>query len=354
MNRTAKDVDGIHCVDLAKNKFQVNVYAAKGTRLRQRGLSRGEFAAFCDKAPEGTRSIVVMEACGSSHYWSRRLQRSGWRTKRVPPQFVARQRIGNKNDPNDADALFVVHGDARVRPVPTKTLQQQDLAAHHRVRDLLVRQRTQQINQARGLLAERGCVAARGEAGFTQLLARIRAQPGEEITPWFDDLLALIVEQIRGLDRQIDAIQARLQRALDGAPVAQSLDRIFGIGVITATAFEAEFGGNVDRFADARQFAGSLGTTPSEHSSGERHRLGPITKRGNRYLRKLLVQCAQAVVNHAYRREDALCQFARRLLERHKPRNQVVVAVSNRLARIIYAIIKHRGEYRPDAGLTPV
>lgn len=351
MNSNANEANRTYCIDLAKNKFQMNVYASNGVKIRQRRFTRAKFDEFFRQRP-AAGSLVVMEACASSHYWSRRLQCHGWPTKLVPPQFVAKQRIGNKTDDNDADGIYAVHRDPRVRPVPTKTLAQQDLAAHHRLRELLIRQRTQYVNQARGLLAERGCVAARGHAGFAELLTCIRQIPSEEITPVFAELIELSVTQIQGVGQQIAAIEARLQGALDSSPVAQNIDTIFGVGALTATAFDAEFSHDVSRFADARQFAGSLGIAPSEHSSGQTRRLGPITKRGNRYLRKLLVQCAQSVVMAAHRRDDALCLFAQRLIERGKPRNQVVVAVANRLARIIYAVIKHRCEYRPHAGLT--
>jgi transposase len=217
----------------------------------------------------------------------------------------------------------------------------------HRVRELLVSQRTQYINQARGLLAERGYVAARRDAGFTELLARLAEQPTQELTPSLAGLIGLIVQQIRQLDAQIKQIERQLQAVLAASPVAQRVDGVFAVGFITATAFAGEYGACLERFADARQFAASLGITPSEHSSGEKRRLGAITKRGNAYLRRLLVQCAQVVLLNCERRDDALCLLARRLLAQRKRRSAVVVAVANRLARIIYAVIKHGEEYRP-------
>lgn len=347
MNITAIATQRVYCVDLAKNKFQVHVFSPTAERAQQRTLSRAKFDEFF-RDPAKAGGLVVMEACASGHHWSRRLQRRGFRTKLVPAQFVAKQRHGNKTDGNDADAIFAVHRDPRVRPVPVKTLEQQDLCAEHRVRELLVHQRTQYINQARGLLAERGCIAARGHGGFAELLDRVAHHPSEEVTPQLADLIRLIAEQIRGVNAQIDVIQAHLKRALAGSASAQRIDRIFGIACITATAFAGEYGSGVDRFADARQFAAGIGITPSEHSSGEKRRLGRITKRGNPYLRKLLVQCAQSVLTASARRDDAICVFARRLLAQHKPRNTVIVAIANRLARIIYAVIKHQTDYHPS------
>lgn len=346
MNRTANRSDRTYCVDLAKNVIQVHGFSAQGECLERQRLTRSKFDA-CFAGAGRAGGLVVMEACASSHFWSRRLQSRGYRTKLVPPQFVAKQRLGNKNDGNDADAIFAVHRDARVRPVPVKSLAQQDLCAQHRVRELLVRQRTQCINQARGLLAERGCVAARGEGGFADLLERVAGHASEELTPTLVQLVGLLAAQLRALNARIAELDAQLEVALAQSPAAQRLDRIFSVGTITATAFVGEFGEDVSRFANARQFAAGVGITPSEHSSGDTRRLGTITKRGNPYLRRLLVQCAQTVVRHAAKRDDAICLFARRLLKKHKRRNTVVVAVANRLARIIYAVTRDQAPYHP-------
>jgi len=353
MNRSANLSEQIYCVDLAKNKFQVHAFSPGGECLQRLTLSRGKFDAFFKNAAHAG-AWVVMEACASGHYWSRCFQARGYRTKLVPAQFVARQRIGNKTDGNDADAIFAVHRDPRVRPVPVKSPEQQDLCALHRVRELLVRQRTQYINQARGLLAERGCVAARGEGGMAHLLAQIARSTSADITPPLAELIQLLAAQIHALNAQIGGLETRLQDALAHSAVAQRVDSIFGVGTLTATAFAAEYDANLARFADARQFAASLGVTPSEDSSGERRRLGAITRRGNPYLRKLLVQCAQVILMHAATRQDALCVFARRLMERHKRRHTVIVALANRLARIIYAVIKHDTDYHPHGRAQPV
>lgn len=350
MNRTANFADRVYCVDLAKNKFQLHTFSPGGERIAARTYARSKFDAFfADPAKAG--ALVVMEACASSQYWARRLASRGYRIKLVPPQFVAKQRHGNKTDGNDADAIFAVHRDPRVRPVPVKTLEQQDLCAMHRARELLMKHRTAHINQIRGLLAERGCIAAKGEAGFSDLLARILSQPPAEVTAGLVDTVMLLAEQIRAVEANIDLLDARLKVVRAHSPAAQRLDGIFGVGPVTATAFVGEYGHSVERFADARQFAANIGITPSEHSSGEKRRLGAITKRGNPYLRKLLVQCGQSVVNAAGRRDDAICRFAQRLLAQGKRRNTVIIAVANRLARIIYALFKHQTDYRPNPGL---
>lgn len=346
MNLIPTQTDRVYCVDLAKNKFQVNSYSSTGQTLQRATLSRTRFAAFFSD-PKRLRGTVVMEACASSCFWARRLQQGGYQVKLVPAQFVAKLRIGNKTDGNDADAIFATHRHPQVRPVPIKTLEQQDLCAQHRLRELLVCQRTQCINQARSLLAERGCVAARGDKGFAELLRNVSADSSDQLTEPLRVLVRQLADQIKFIEVQIDRIEARLVAIASSSPVAQLVDSVFGVGAITSTAFAGEYGFNLQRFADSRQFAASIGITPREDSSGETRRLGRITKRGNPYLRKLLVQCAQVVLMHCQRRDDAICQLARRLL-RTRPRNTVVIAIANRLARTIYAVIKHRQPYRPQ------
>ncbi len=346
MNRNPTQANLVYCVDLAKNKFQCHSFSSSGQVLQRATLTRARFDAyFAD--PKRPRGTVVMEACASSHYWARRLEALGYQVKLVPAQFVAKQRIGNKTDGNDADAIYAVHCDPRVRPVPVKSLEQQDLCAEHRVRELLVSQRTQLINQARGLLAERGCVAPRGEKAFDELLRNLCVRDGSQVTEPLLVLVRQIADQIGSIDAQVDQIERRLGLIAVTSPVAQLVDSIFAVGTVTSTAFAGEYGLNVDRFADSRQFAASIGVTPKENSSGETRRLGSITKRGNPYLRKLLVQCAQVVLMYCQRRDDAICLLARRLLLT-RPRNTVVIAIANRLARTIYAVIKHREPYRPQ------
>lgn len=344
MNAIAPAIDRVYCVDLAKDKIQVNLYSARGSRLKQMTFSRSKFDAyFTPQRSAGAR--VVMEACASSHHWGRVLAARGYQVKLVPPQFVAKQRIGNKNDGNDADAIFRVDGDSRIRAVPVKTLSQQDLAAAHRLREQWVGQRTACVNQLRGLLAERGCVAARGHGGVKQLLACLEAPPGGEITPELISLLDELRTQLADLDARIDRIDRHLKQVARQYRVARQVDSIHGIGPVIATAVEAKYGGDVSRYADARQFAASIGVTTKEHSSGQTRRLAGITKQGDPYLRRLLVQGAQSVVRHCARRDDPISRLARDLLQR-RPRNVVVVAIANRLARIIYSVIKHDTPYR--------
>lgn len=340
-----------YCVDLAKYKFQVHSFSARGEVLQRRTLTRAKFDELFSN-PKTTRGLVVMEACSSSQYWARRFVRLGFEARLLPAQFVAKHRIGNKNDGNDADAVWAAHQDARVKSVPVKTVEQQDACAWHRLRERLIGERTQCVNQIRGLLAERGQVAAKGGSGLAALVASTH-ELSDEVTPVLARMIGMIQEQIEHLDRQLDAIEAELHATVKRDPVARRVMTIHGLGVITSTAMAAETGGRVERFADARQFAASIGITPKENSTGETWRLGPITKRGNPYLRRLLVQCAQSVVQACRSRPDAISKFARRLLDdKQKRHNTVVVAVANHLARIVYAVIKHGEDYRPEGRAT--
>ncbi len=348
MNRAAQRPslsDTVYAVDLAKNVFEVHTFGPHGVCRKVDRLSRKKFVAKFTN-PHTERGVVVMEACASSHHWGRQLSNYGYRTQLVPPQFVAQRRVGNKNDGNDADAIYAVYRDPRIRPVPVKTLAQKDLAALHRTRELLVTQRTQAINQIRGLLAERGVVERAGTGGFQALMKRINQEDLPEVTASLQHQVALIHAHVGEIDAHLKVLECALDSAYQGSVVAQQVHTIFGVGLITATACAAEYGGGVGRFHDSREFAANMGTTPREHSSGEKHHRGAITKRGNSYLRKLLVQCANIILNYRNRHEDPLCQLARRLLEAGKHRSVVVVAIANRLARTIYAVIKHGDAYR--------
>lgn len=288
MNRTAQRPllsNTVYAVDLAKNVFEVHTFGPHGVCRKVDRLSRKKFVAKFTN-PHTERGVVVMEACASSHHWGRQLSSRGYWTQLVPPQFVAQRRVGNKNDGNDADTIYAVYRDPRIRSVPVKTLAQQDLAALHRTRELLVTQRTQSINQIRGLLAERGVVERAGTGGFQALMKRINQEDLPEVSACLQHQVALIHAHVGEIDAHLKALESELHSAYQGSVVAQQVHTIFGVGLITATACAAEYGGGVNRFHDGREFAANIGITPREHSSGEKHRRGAITKRGNCYLRK--------------------------------------------------------------------
>lgn len=305
----------------------------------------------------------VMEACGGAYHWGRLLLAQGDDTKLVPPQFVAKQRIGNKNDSNDAAAIFAVHLDGRVHPVPVKTSAQQGQLAVHAARQQLVKSRTAMSNHLRSLLAEQGHVTAKGAASlrtlvneFTEIDTAIQLDRSVQV------VMVSLTAILETLEQQIALLDHQIKQQVDASPQAKRLLQAPGIGPITASAVVAEYGESVRRFADARQFAASLGMAPGEHSSGGKTRLSAITKRGNVYLRKLLVQGAHNVLNSACPKPnskrtlqqqlapetvkgDDLHVFARNLRAR-KPRHVVVMAIANRMARMVYAMLKSNLVYR--------
>lgn len=347
MNATAESSrvqTPVYCIDLANTVFQVHRFTTHGRRLARQRLNRAKFKAFVAD-PHRVRGIVVMEACGGSNHWGRLFQAQGDTVKLVPPQFVAKRRHGNKTDGNDADTIFAVHQDVRVRPVPVKTLAQQDTLARHRLRDLLRRQRNQLICHLRSVLQERGHIERKGDGGLAALVRRLGAGELDGVSPDVTRQLLEVWEQIDGLTKQLAAIDKALEVQGRQDPAARRLTTIFGIGPVTATAVVATHGDKAGRYASAAQFAASMGTTPLEDSSGERRRLGSITRRGDAYLRWLLCQCSQSVIQHADRRDDAVSRLVLRLKAAGKHHNTIVVAVANRLARIIYAMLRDGAEY---------
>jgi transposase len=337
------------CVDLAKDKFQVHQFDRGGACVDARAMTRKQFMGLFVEPPKHA-CVAVMEACGGSHYWGRYLIERGFEAKLVPAQFVAKLRVGNKNDGNDADAIFAAHKNLRVKPVPVKSVEQQDQSGWHSVRKRLMTEKVACINQARGLMAERGVVVDKGDAGFRELMQALHQEPNAETSLSMLQILEMIRLQLQNIERDIDEVEVKLKAFLKASPVAKQIDSVLGIGLITATAVAADTGGCVDRFASGREFAASIGATPKEHSSGEKQHMGGITKRGKSYLRCLLTQGAQSIVNAAFRRDDAICLVARRMFEKGKHRNTVVSAVVNRMARIIWAVIKYGENYRPQGG----
>ena len=352
----------VYCVDLAKEYFHVNCYSASGELLSSSGLRRAQFHKLVAD-PQRARAMWVMEACGGAHQWGRQLMAQGDHVKLVPPQFVAKQRVGNKNDSNDAEAIFAVHLDTRVHPVPIKSEGQQGQLAVHAARQQLVKSRTAMSNHLRSVLTEHGHVTSKGAASLHALVDQVSTI--EVAAQWDRNVQAVIVSlraMLKTLEEQIEILDQQIKQQVAASPQAKRLMEAPGIGPITASAVAAEHAGGVQRFADARQFAASIGLTPGEHSSGGKTRLGAVTKRGNAYLRKLLVQGAHNLVTSACpklnskraiqqqlepetAKRDDLHVFARNLRAR-KPRHVVVIAVANRMARMLYAMLKSGCGYR--------
>jgi transposase len=291
-------------------------------------------------------STVLMEACGSAHYWGRRLEELGHEVRLLPPHHVRRYRLGNKTDRADADALLEAGRNERIIAVPVKTVGQQTLTALHRLRSGWIATRTARVNAIRGLLGELGVVIRQGRRHVVPAVAEVLGR-GEIPEPLQGMILATL-EEIGRLEENIVQVEARLKAMAQELAGAQRLLSVPGIGLITATAMLG-FVGSPSRFASGRRYASFLGLVPREFSSGHTRRLGGISKRGDSYLRTLLIHGARAVLVAAKRSKknrDRLRSWALEI-ERRRGHNRAATALANKLARIAWAVWSRSTPYEP-------
>lgn len=333
-------------LDTAKNVFQVHGVNATGEVTVRRRLRRSEVLKFFAKL---SPCLVGMEACAGSHYWAREIGTLGHAVRLMPPARVkAYVKPGAKNDDTDAAAC----GEAVTRPsmrfVPVKTPEQQAALMQHRARQLLVSQRTQLGNAIRGHLAEFGLVGAKGDAGFAALLALLENTEETRLPEMIRPILAPLVWQYHAAQQQIEVLERQIHAWHKGNADSQRLDTIPQIGPIIASAAVATTG-DATRFKNGRQFAAWLGLVPRQNSTGGKPRLGPITKTGDKYLRQLLVLAATGMIARVRAKPELMPWFAK-LLARKAPR-EASVALANKLARIIWALLAKGGVYQaPAAG----
>ena len=329
-------------LDLAKSVFQVHgVNEAEQIVLRKR-LRRGQVLTFFASLPP---CLIGMEACATAHYWARELTAFGHEVRLMPPQYVKAYVKRNKNDAADAEAICEAVRRPSMRFVPVKTVEQQAALMMHRTRDLLVRQRTMTVNALRGHLAEFGLVAAQGIQGVTELILIVRDEADESMPTAARQLLKTIARQIDELATQIVAVERQILAWHKANLVSQRLATIPGIGPIIATAIAATVA-NPKEFRSGREFAAWLGLVPRQNSTGGKARLGGISKRGDSYLRRLLVNGAHAVL---LRSKAAKANAWLTQLRERKHRLVVAVALANKTARIAWAIMSGTEPYRPAA-----
>ncbi|HSF22437.1 MAG TPA: IS110 family transposase [Burkholderiales bacterium] len=320
-------------VDLAKAVFEVAVSTVPGQVQERRRLSRTALTRFLAARPPAE---VLLEACGSAHHWGREFRRLGHTVALLPASAVARYRDGNKTDRADAKALLEAARNTKIRRVPVKSVEQQAVVALHRLRQGYLRTRTARINAVRGHLREFGCVIPVGAA---QVLPRAHTALDQDAVPaLLRPALQIVLEEIAMLEAKADTVRTELTRLADHMPDAQLLLSVPGVGVLTATALVA-FVGDIHRFRSGRHFAAYLGLTPREHSSGHVRRLGSITKRGNPYLRMLLIHGARSALRAGAvsRAPDDLRTWARTVAVR-KGHNVAAVALANKLARVCWRV----------------
>jgi transposase len=329
-------------IDLAKSVFQVHGVNAKGQTSLKRKLRRKDVLVLFEKLPP---CLVGMEACGTAHYWARTLQALGHTVKLLPPQYVKAYVKRGKTDAIDAEAICEAVQRPNITEVSVKSVDQQCALIVHRARELLVRQRTQAINAMRSHMAELGLIAPVGVAGAATLAAIVKDTEDHRLPPLARLALATLVSTIEGVSQQIAVLDRAILKAHRASEASRRLDTIPGVGPVTASAMTATVG-HAENFKSARGFAAWLGLTPSLHGTGGKVRLGSITKQGDKYLRKLLVNGASAVVKCAIRRPGDYPWLAA-LLQRLPPM-KVAVALANKNARIIWALLKRGGTFEAN------
>ena len=334
-------------IDLAKNVFQVHGADARGKAVIRRQLKRDEVIGYFANQPP---SLIGMEACGSAHHWARELQQLGHTVKLMAPQFVKPYVKSNKNDRADAQAICEAVGRPSMRFVPIKSVEQQSVLALHRARQGFVKERTAQGNQIRGLLAEFGVSMPVGIGQIARGIPRILGDADNGLPERFRALLARLYEHFQHLHTQVIALEREIKAWHAQNAVSQRAAQVPGVGPITASALVATVG-NARDFANARQMAAWLGIVPKQHSTGGKPVLLGISKRGDSYLRTLLIHGARSAILAAQRRGLAADTWLARLLARHHP-NVAAVALANKNARILWALLAHARDYQPGyAGL---
>jgi transposase len=339
-------------VDTAKNVFEVAISPAAGQIRERRRMTRHQFERFWSTR-EPCR--VVMEGCSGSHHWARLLIGLGFEVKLIPPHYVTPYRRRNKTDRADCEAILEADRCAGIHGITVKSEAQQATMALHRVRSQWMATRTARINGMRGMLRELGVACALGAERFLTELHHVLERNRERIPERIRRMVNLLWEEVRELEQRIEAVEEELERIAKEEPVIRTLLQVPGIGVLTATALYASVG-SVHAFKSGRHLASWLGLTPREKSSGERRRLGRITKQGDPYLRTLLIHGARSALLAAERARSAgrsLTHLQAWALERagEGHTNRAAVALANKLARIAWAVWRHERRFDGDHAL---
>jgi transposase len=319
-------------IDLAKHVFHIHGIDANGRPVIQKQLRRPQLMRWAAQLPATT---IAMEACSGAHFWGRQFMEFGHQVRLISAQYVKAFVRGQKNDRNDAEAICEAASRPSIRIVAVKSADQQQILALHRVRDLLVKQRTASVNQLRGLLAEFGVIIPQGRRAVMAALPDILEDASNQIPPMMRALAAEQRERLLELDGRIADASQRIEQLARSNAVIRDLTKLRGVGPLVATAFVADVG-DPRAFRNGRQVGAWLGLVPRQHSSGGKTRLSHITRRGDPYLRSLLVHGARAVVRTAARHDDSLSKWILEV-ESRRGRNRAVVAVANKLARHLWA-----------------
>jgi transposase len=330
-------------LDIAKSVFHAHGADASGQMVFSRRLTRAKLLEFFAGQP---RCMVALEACGGAHHWARELTVLGHDVRLIPPAYVKPFVKRSKSDAIDAEAICEAAQRPSMRYAAIKTEEQQASAMVFRTRDLLVRQRTQLINAIRGHLAEFGWVAPKGPSHVSVLVSLLDEEEelGASLPGAARVMLQVMTGQLARLDEEVALLDKEIARRAREDEDARRLMTIPGVGPITATALLA-LAPPIETFSKGRDFAAWLGLTPRQHSSGGREKLGSISKMGERTLRRLLIIGSSAVVLHASKRGAPKGSWLEQMMAR-KPRMLVTVALANKTARIVWAVLAKKEDYR--------
>lgn len=342
-NHTENKAIRVVGIDLSKRSFQLHGVNSKGHKVMGKKLSRAKIKEFMVNLPP---CLVAMEACGSSHYWARQFRSYGHEVKLMAPQFVKPYVKSNKNDAADAEAICEAVQRPNMRFVAVKEPMQQDIQAVHRMRSLAVARRTAQVNQIRGLLLEYGIEIPVGRTKVRERLPEILEDGGNGLSDFFRRELFLLWQELGHLDERVAHYDKSINQLIDKDVRIQLLMTTPGIGPMGATALVAAIG-DVTMFKNGREMAAWLGLVPRQHSTGGKSVLLGISKRGDVYLRQLLIHGARSALQRAKKKNDRTSCWAQALItRRHK--NIAVVAMANKMARTAFALLKKGEAYRPQ------
>ena len=328
-------------IDLGKTTFHLVALGDNGEVLLKKKFTQKQLITFTANMQT---SLIGMEACSGAHFLGRALRAQGHDVKLIPAQFVKPFVKSNKNDFIDAEAIAEAVDRQNMRFVPIKTDDQLDLQALHRVRERLMIRRTSVINQIRSFLMERGIVFAKSPIRLREAIPEVLENANEDLTPRMRNLVALLCSEWKDLELRIAEMNDEVERIASSDAACIRLRQIPGVGPLVATAIVASIG-NGAAFRKGREFAAWMGLVPRQHSTGGKARLYGISKRGNRYLRKILIHGARAVVLRSKRERIAMGAWVT-ALEVRAPRNVLIVAMANKLARITWAVLSTGQEYR--------
>lgn len=331
-------------IDLAKNIFHVHGVDERAKVVFRKRLSRRRLAEFMANLPA---CRVGIEACAGAHYWARVFGSYGHDVRMMSPQFVKPYVKSNKNDRNDAEGICEAVQRPNMRFVTPKSVEQQDIQALHRIRTRLVSQRTALANQVRGLLGEYGIILPQGIGHVRNRLPEVLEDAENALTILARELFHELDRELRCLDKRIAEFEHTIQRVFKQSELCQRIAAVEGIGPITATALVAAVG-DAREFRNGREMAAWLGLVPRQVSTGGRARLLGISKRGDRYLRTLLIHGARSVVRLAERKSDARSTWVAQVKAR-RGKNIAAVALANKNARVIWALLARGEDYRRAA-----